>query len=62
MTLSEEEKDLVNIAISELKELNSNYDTEVAHIQADAILTELLTDLGLEEVVDVYETISKWYA
>jgi hypothetical protein len=37
-------------------------DEEYDHIEADAILCNLLVLLGQGPIVDAYETISKWYA
>jgi hypothetical protein len=48
--------------ISQLKELQNSWDTEVAHQDADDIICELLTKLGYQEVVDEYEKVPKWYA
>ncbi len=31
------------------------------HERADAILCDILRLLGLEELVDAYEEVSKWY-
>lgn len=39
-----------------------DYDEEQAHIQADALMCELLRALGCEQVVEVYEKMSKYYA
>lgn len=53
-------------AISELKETIAldprQYDTEDRHIRADGILCKVLRGLGYGEVVDLYESIDKWYA
>ncbi len=37
-------------------------DTERDHNNADAILCELLLEMGFKELVDKYEAIDKWYA
>ncbi len=49
-------------AIEELKNEQSNGDTEMAHGNADDILCKLLASLGYAEVVAEYEKVSKWYA
>ena len=36
-------------------------DIEVHHMEADSLLTELLTDLGYYEVVAAYDQIEKGY-
>ena len=38
------------------------YDTEEAHAMADEALTDLLNCLCLNEVVDLYMKVDKWYA
>ena len=45
-----------------LNEECGNYDTELAHINADNILCALLKELGLEKVVIAFCQVSKWYA
>jgi hypothetical protein len=37
-------------------------DTESAHIKADDLLCDLLTELGYGELIARYEAIGKWYA
>lgn len=48
--------------ISKLKELQTSWDTEVAHGDADDLLCDLLIKLGYKAVVEEYEKIPKWYA
>lgn len=36
-------------------------DIEAAHPNADGLLCKLLTELGYEEVVKVYDNVDKWY-
>ena len=48
--------------VQRLKECQENDDTERAHYVADEILFELLTKLGFNKVVDIYEDVDKWYA
>lgn len=40
----------------------SDGDTEAAHINADAILCELLIKLGFQKTVDAWSAVDKWYA
>jgi hypothetical protein len=49
-------------ALAELAEIKQNEDKEMAHIFADAVLCQLLSDLGYDDVVKAYHDISKWYA
>lgn len=52
------EKELIK---KSLIDLQSNDDTELAHIQADDILCSFLEELGYSDVVEEYKKISKWY-
>lgn len=45
-----------------LKKLADNNDTEVAHSEADDILCNILLEFGLDETVDLWKKINKWYA
>ena len=38
------------------------WDTEMAHIDADDALIDLLKGLGLNDVAELYVEVSKWYA
>lgn len=49
-------------AVEMLRKLQTNDDSEMAHIHADNVLCDLLTSLGYKEVVDEYGEIGKWYA
>jgi len=49
-------------ALEELLEIAKSDDREIAHIDADGVLCQLLTTLGCKDVVDAYHNISKWYA
>jgi len=40
----------------------SHGDPEAAHCQADALLCDLLTGLGYEQLVAIYHKVEKWYA
>lgn len=53
---------IIKEAIEEMKKLVNSGDTEVAHIEADNILCDVLTHLGCKELVDVYKNVRKWYA
>jgi len=35
--------------------------TELAHLKADNIISDLLRELGYGEVVDIYDEVDKWY-
>jgi hypothetical protein len=45
-----------------MQQARNNMDQENAHIAADTILCELLTELGFAELIAVYDDIEKWYA
>ena len=38
------------------------HDTEADHLKADRVLVEILLELGLQELVETYSDIDKWYA
>lgn len=46
----------------ELMDLQQNNDVEAAHAKADDILLDILRDLGLDDIVEEYEKINKWYS
>ena len=48
--------------IERLRELERLDDTEAEHAEADNILAELLVELGMQDIVDEYGKIPKWYA
>lgn len=54
--------DIIKEAVEKMKECVNNGDTEVAHLDADDILCDVLTQLGYKELVDLYEKVNKWYA
>jgi len=37
-------------------------DSEMLHIDADELLSDMLTELGYGEGVDVFDSMTKWYA
>lgn len=49
-------------AIETLQMLQQSRDTEMAHIDADDVLCELLKSLGYEDVVSEYQNVNKWFA
>lgn len=49
-------------AIARMKEIAQSGDQEIAHVEADGVLCDLLYDLGYEAVVAEYHKIDKWYA
>ena len=50
------------IEIKERLKSDPDYDEELAHPDADAVLCDLLKELGFEDVVELYEKVPKWYA
>ncbi len=54
--------DIIKAAIENMKECVKNNDYESAHLDADAILCDVLTQLGAKELVDEFEKVNKWYA
>jgi hypothetical protein len=49
------------LALSEALELGKG-DPEIAHVNADEVLCELLTSLGFSDVVKEFKKVPKWYA
>lgn len=49
-------------AIEELKKIAKDNDIEMAHVEADSVLCQLLFTLGYGDVVTEYHRITKWYA
>ena len=49
-------------ALDILEELSKSGDFEMAHSEADDVLSELLVSLGYRDVVDVWVKVGKWYA
>ena len=45
-----------------LMELQSIRDKEIAHIEADILLCQLLTKLGYKDIVKEFNKIDKWYS
>lgn len=45
-----------------MQELNNLGNQEIAHIEADKILCNLLSDLGYSDIVEAFEKVNKWYA
>ena len=48
--------------LKRMQDLELTGDPEAAHGQADNILCDVLTDLGLPELVEAFNKIEKWYA
>lgn len=49
------------LALSDALELGKS-DPEIAHVNADKVLCELLTSLGFSDVVEEFKKVPKWYA
>jgi len=49
------------LALSDALELGKG-DPEIAHVNADEVLCELLTSLGFTDVVKEFKKVPKWYA
>lgn len=47
---------------NEMRRINRNNDTEMAHILADELMCKLLRELGYDEGVDIFEQMDKWYS
>lgn len=61
--LSDAERDeLTKKYVNELQKRCFSGDLETDHVYADNILMDLLTELRLNRIVEVYDSIDKWYA
>ena len=47
---------------NEMRRIDRNNDTEMAHILADELMCKLLRELGYGEGVDIFEQMDKWYS
>jgi hypothetical protein len=48
--------------IAALKEAIDNPNSEIAHMNADTVITGLLYALGYDEIVRLYNEVHKYYA
>lgn len=55
-------KETVDQAIIDLRKLQCCSDVEGAHGDADDILCRVLKAFGLQELVEEYDKVEKWYA
>ena len=60
--MRKKKEDIIKEAVEKMKECVNNSDTELAHLDEDNILCDVLTQLGYKELVDLYEKVNKWYA
>lgn len=47
---------------NEMRRIDRDNDTEMAHILADELMCKLLRELGYDEGVDIFEQMDKWYS
>lgn len=47
---------------SEMRRIDRDNNTEMAHILADELMCKLLRELGYGEGVDIFEEMYKWYS
>ena len=55
-------KEQIERYTARLKECQRDTDTETAHANADDVLTDILWDLGLGDIVNQYDAVKKWYS
>jgi len=61
--MTKEQNELRSLAEAKMQEvLDNEGDVEIDHINADNILTLLLSDLGYNKLVHLYNKIGKWYS
>jgi hypothetical protein len=67
MIMGTKEENRINALKEQLKQIAAYQqqstwtDIEADHCNADDILCEILTELGYEEIVEMFESIEKWY-
>ena len=49
------------LAIQKLKQCRQSRDAEAAHIAADQVLCDLLSELGYADVVQEWDNVDKYY-
>lgn len=49
-------------ALEKLKRAQAHDDPELAHVLADDVLCELLSNLGYSDVVKEFKKVERWYA
>lgn len=47
---------------NEMRRIDRNNNTEMAHILADELMCKLLREFGYGEGVDIFEQMDKWYS
>jgi hypothetical protein len=55
-------ENLNELALEVLRTLKNSDDTEMAHVEADKVLCNLLKFEGYDEVVKLFNELKKWYA
>lgn len=60
--MTEEQTAAAAACLARIKAQIGNGDYQLAHIEADDALTDLLTALGFTEIVEAYNAVGKWYA
>jgi hypothetical protein len=62
--MTQKQKELAAHVKSQLTAIISErqWDIEQDHVIADKLLCDLLTALGQQEIVDLYDKVDKWYA
>ena len=61
-TMTPEQMEVLARVRTELAYAVKNQDYEPAHLAADELLCDLLVALGLEDIVEMYEEVGKYYA
>ena len=60
--MTKKQKEIVDQAVIDLRKLQCYGDVEGAHGDADDILCQVLNAFGLQELVEEYDKVEKWYA
>ena len=62
MKLNQKQQKLLEEYTGKMLEAIDNDDKELGHVCCDYVLCELLKEMGFDEVVEIYNRQSKWYA
>lgn len=62
MKLTKEESQYLELIKAKIIKEQSNRDTEAAHCNVDDYICDLLVELGMDDIVEEFNKVDKWYA
>ena len=60
--MEELKKYTIHEARKELIKISKGGDPEIAHIEADFVLLGILSELGHDDIVDLFLNVTRWYS